>query len=105
MPTPEEINYWLTVRLTAYIWSCDPETCCESMQARVGRISPNQGSGYPWIRRERLWEGKFYSDPDAAEREQIRQELAHAANTHGIALDEDSYGEMAESKREPAPNT
>jgi len=52
---------WAETKVLGQIWHCGDEEC-DCSQAVIERISPNTDAGYPWIRRERLWEGKFYSD-------------------------------------------
>lgn len=50
---------WLEPQVVASIWWCGDEYC-DCTEPVIERISP--GTRYPWVRRERLWEGTFLTD-------------------------------------------
>jgi hypothetical protein len=87
----EARSAWATPRLEARMWFCEDEVC-SCTQPQIDRITPNLESGYPWIKRERVWEGVFHSNADAAELAAQRAALHAAAAERGIALDRDDYG-------------
>lgn len=47
--------------LVAAIWYCGDDYC-DCTQPVIERITPNHRAGYPWIRRDRVWEGRFLTD-------------------------------------------
>ena len=69
---------WLRLqpRVIARIWWCGDDYC-DCTKPLIERITPNREAGYPWIRREALWSGKFITDTwqyDRAEREELQYE-------------------------------
>jgi hypothetical protein len=73
---------WLTTRVRAEMWWCGDEHC-NCTQPQIDRITPNHDAGYPWIKRERLWEGEFQSDASAEESLAQWRELIAAAEKYG----------------------
>ena len=79
--------------IKAYIWFCGDYDCCchqavieEWWQERTMLIS-----GFPqkiW-RNNRLWEGKFVSQPTVEELKQMEQELLDECKKRGIKPDSD----------------
>ena len=59
---------WAKTRAVGRIWWCG-DYFCDCTQAVIEKITPNDEVGFPWIHRERLWEGPFHSDsePGAAD--------------------------------------
>lgn len=72
---------WAQPRIVASIWWCGDEWC-DCTQPVIERITPNREVGYPWIRRETLWSGKFLSctsehteeERDRLQHEPLREE-------------------------------
>jgi hypothetical protein len=94
MTNPSDRAHWLTPRLEARVWHCDDEVC-DCWQPVIERVTP--GEAFPWIKRERLWEGSFISQPEAHESKQMIEDLRKAAADYGIELHGDPgmfpYGE------------
>ncbi len=57
MNSEEYIEYSKT-KIVADIWNCG-DCICDCNQPIIERITPDN---YPWIKRERLWEGTFGTD-------------------------------------------
>jgi hypothetical protein len=55
------IDSWKQTKVIGRIWWCGDESC-DCTQALIERITPNLNAGLPWIRRENLWSGRFYTD-------------------------------------------
>jgi hypothetical protein len=92
MPTTAEIDRWRKTWLVAYIWWCGDEAC-DCYRPIVERLWPNEQSGFPWIRRERVWEGEFVTSPELGDMERLKKELDEAATRWGIRL-RDHFGEL-----------
>lgn len=54
------LDAWEMGWQVAEVWYCDDDECA-CYQPRIEQVSPNREAGYPWIRRETLWEGTFVS--------------------------------------------
>ena len=52
---------WGEERIIGRVWWCQDETC-DCTQALIEKITPNFEAGPPWIIRERLWSGTFYTN-------------------------------------------
>ncbi len=81
--TEEERERWLAGRVTGYVWYCGDDVC-DCTQPVIERLSPNMGAGFPWIHRDRLWEGTFCSGADGQETRDQNAELAEACARFGI---------------------
>ncbi len=57
----DPLEAWNTERVVAEMWWCG-DAVCDCTQPIIDRITPNRDAGYPWIRRERLWDGSFHSN-------------------------------------------
>lgn len=73
---------WEAERIEGLIWWCGDYEC-DCIQPQILRISPNREAGYPWVRRETLWEGTFVSIggtgyPDGVDYETLQAELRAA---------------------------
>jgi hypothetical protein len=90
MQTPGSgIEEWRRNRLIASIWDCGDDWCgCTRPQ--VERITPNLESGYPWIRRETLWEGTFETGEGVTA--QQLDELKEAATRYQIPMESEFGG-------------
>lgn len=68
---------WNETKLEARVWWCGDELC-DCRQAEIDRITPNHRAGYPWIHREPVWRGTFYSDGEGVAEtvEELRDECA-----------------------------
>jgi len=80
---------WVKGRTEARIWWCGDYEC-DCIQPRIERVTPNREAGYPWIRRETLWEGTFVSTgqdssgyPDGVTYESLIEELREASKAYG----------------------
>lgn len=73
--------------LVAEIWGCGDEVC-DCYQPQITKILPHVPPRPPWIRREKVWEGTFHSQPEPEEWEQMKRELREAAAANGITLKE-----------------
>jgi hypothetical protein len=62
---------WASTRFVAIAWWCGDEVC-DCTQAQIDKVTPNVTAGYPWIARERVWEGEFFSDGEPGAREELR---------------------------------
>ncbi len=95
MPSTAEMDEWRATWLQVYIWWCGDEHC-DCTQPVVERVTPNIEAWYPWIHRERLWEGTFMSSNgyglEVDEQELRDRELDEAAAEYGIALNEQRFG-------------
>lgn len=69
---------------------------CDCIQPRIERITPNREAGYPWIRREVVWEGTFVcvdsGYPEGVTYETLEDELRAACQEFRI-----EYPEKVES--------
>ncbi len=77
---------WRTTRLQAYTWHCGDEVCC-CTQPVIERIKPNIKAGYPWIHRERIWEGVFRSERGFSEAAEDDAALKEAADKRNITVE------------------
>lgn len=68
---------WLKKWLVAEIWNCNDEYC-DCHQPQISRVSPSFKAGYPWVKRERIWEGTFISAPSLREYRRLERELSEA---------------------------
>jgi hypothetical protein len=87
---------WETPRLQARIWDCDDD--CDCHQAQIDRVTPNREAGYPWIRRERIWQGTYASFdggvwPEGMSYEQLEVELRQGCEANGIPWDQQRFNE------------
>lgn len=85
---------WLRTKLVARLWWCGDEVC-DCYQPMIERMRPNLAAGYPWITRERVWEGTFDSGGEHLDR--LRAELRQAAVIHGITVNDKDYGERLDA--------
>jgi len=77
------IKRWRTTRRIAEIWWCGDDVCdCE--QAVVDDISPNLDVGYPWIRRERVATGTFFTNGEGYPQTVIERD--HLALLYGAEI-------------------
>ena len=82
---------WEKTWVQVYMWHCGDDYC-SCTQPVVERITPNILAGFPWIKRERLWEGAFHSEADSEDRKQQEESLKEKAKEYGVTLDEFLYG-------------
>jgi hypothetical protein len=88
---------WRTTRIVASFWYCGDDYC-DCTKPVIERITPNHQAGYPWIRREELWEGTFLTDTwqrEPEEREQQRAELREACHRFGIPIPKEAIMHLA----------
>jgi hypothetical protein len=77
----EKRKQWATGEVRAEMWWCMDEEC-DCTQPIIVRITPNTQVGYPWVRRELLWEGEFLSatyEYTANQREELQYAPLRAA--------------------------
>jgi hypothetical protein len=68
------VGEWRRPRLVAEVWWCGDDWC-DCTQPQIVRITPNTDAGYPWVRREAVWEGEFLTGTwqyEPAERERLQ---------------------------------
>lgn len=80
-----QLKHWKRPKLEARMWHCGDPGYCDCYHPVVERITP--GKKWPWIKRERLWEGTFHSQPETEEWKNQKAELAKAADDYKIILD------------------
>jgi len=92
---------WGSEHLSAYVWYCGDEVC-DCSQAQVVRVGPNRTAGPPWVTREPVWEGQFYSDDEQGAEADLQQHLAEleAAGEIEVVTAQMYRDAMSESKRE-----
>lgn len=76
---------WGSEYLFAHVWYCGDEVC-DCSQAMVERIGPNRTAGPPWITREEVWQGEFYSDGESGAVADLQQHLAELEATGEIEV-------------------
>jgi hypothetical protein len=80
---------WLEKRLEAQMWWCGDDYC-DCTQPVIERITPNHQAGYPWVHRERVWEGEFLTSTEqysAEEREALQfAPLREACQQFGVTI-------------------
>lgn len=84
---------WEMARLEAYLWWCGDYNC-DCSQPVIDRVTPNRQAGYPWIHREKVWQGSFRTGGE--DMDMLRAELVAAAVEYHIKLDKDSHGWLEE---------
>ena len=89
---------WLETYLEARLWYCEDEEC-DCHQPQIDRVMPNHEAGYPFIQRQRLFSGTFYSRPSGTEMAELKEQLAFEAKRLGIDLDMDGYAYVPEKAR------
>lgn len=77
--TTEEYLEYKKTRIVAEIWNCGDDVC-DCNQPQIHRITPNDNCGYPWIKRERLWEGTFQTDGEGLKL--MKKELKEAVDKY-----------------------
>lgn len=84
------VQEWAAGYVVAHIWFCGDEECA-CYQPRVEQVSPNREAGYPWMRRETLWEGTFVTTegtwggwPDGIDFGALVSELKQAAQEYPV---------------------
>lgn len=106
-----DFERWMTSRLIARLWYCGDEEC-DCTQPVIERITPNVEAGYPWIKRETLWEGKFLSltfEYSAWDREETQfAPMREACRQHGVPIPEEVEAQLdaaSESRQTDAQGT
>lgn len=78
---------WVKERTEARMWWCG-DYDCDCVQPHIERITPNREAGYPWIRRDVIWEGTFVCQdsgyPEGVTYETLVEELLAACRERGI---------------------
>ena len=95
MPTSPEAARradWRKTWVVASVWYCGDEYC-NCTQPQIEIVRPNLKASYPWIQRERIWEGTFRTDGEGSQ-DEWRCELEPAAAEYGITLDENLFGRV-----------
>lgn len=59
MANPKQVRKWQTPRLVGEIWTCGD--ICECSQPQIVLVRPNHRAGFPWLKRDRAWKGRFAS--------------------------------------------
>jgi hypothetical protein len=84
---------WAQSSVHAGVWWCSDEHC-DCVQPVIERITPNHRAGYPWVHRERLWEGTFvsrsYGYPDGVSDDTLLAELRQACEQRGISVPDEA---------------
>lgn len=92
---------WQKTWLVAGIWWCGDEVC-DCTQPIVERVTPNTDAGYPWVRRERIWEGQFCSEATDGETIGQWKELREAMQKYQIpdraGSEQQPWGQRCESE-------
>lgn len=86
---------WAKTWLRAYMWRCE-DAVCDCWQPVIERLMPNLVTGYPWVKRQRVWEGPFVSEPTATEIKALELILLENALVRGIVLDKYNQGRIEE---------
>lgn len=66
---------WGSEYLFAHVWWCGDEWC-DCTQAQIERVGPNRTAGPPFVIRESVWEGEFYTDGEQGAEADLQQHLA-----------------------------
>lgn len=90
-----DVERWRTPRIQAHLWYCGDQEC-DCTHPVIERITPNVDAGYPWIRRETLWEGTFLSNTweySTEEREELQYAPFRAAcQRYGVPIPPEAAG-------------
>ncbi len=101
----EALNDWKIPKRIARVWSCGDECCC--CEARVEDVSPNLVLGPPFVNRNTLRRGTFFSGPTAEEYDVIARELASMAQEFDVAKENTenlSWLTSSDSRSSTAPS-
>ena len=95
----ERIAEWETTYLIGSMWCCDDEAC-NCHQPIIELVTPNRKEGFPYTKRDRVWEGTSKSDPDYSELCSLWWELREACYRRGVPCLEwtPPYGNDLEGK-------
>jgi hypothetical protein len=99
----DERERWRCSWWVASVWWCGDDYC-DCTQPIVELVEPNFRAGYPWVKRERHWEGTFETDGEG-DSEVWRRELAEVAPRFHLKLADDGLSGRGPYVGDPATTT
>ena len=84
----QEVIDWQSTKIIAQVWNCGDEIC-DCNHGVIERITPNESSGYPWIKREMIYDGIFHSNGEGYN--EIEKDLKEAVDrfrSDGFAVED-----------------